>query len=475
MSAIAQRRTAAAAAIMMLFAVLQFVLLTVNPTPASAADPQPTYGSAVVDGDISEWNLSADFFANLIKAGGNGGQTEVLGKAYLRYDCDTSNLYVLALSEGDFDGLGDAWVKIYQLGNSEANTTEVAVGDRGFETVVPNLAPGDYTIEIHFNSDGDTASNARGGGALTIECPDGPGVATASVTGECDDKDDFVAVVSNVSNASVSIDLNGDGDTADAGESGLGNGTYLVSASAGTSIAWEAVVVGDNEFAGGETSISGSFDVDDCSETPPPTPPTQPPAPKEVKGALGDLVWFDENQNGQQDDVVKEFPINGATVTLLTPNGTVLAQQVTGLDGLYLFDQLEAGNYRVEVCLEGTDYTVTNMPGVAKGRDSDVFPLANKGGCALTALINLPPGVTDLTWDAGIVLEVKGIQIEPTTTTTIEPVTVGTLPFTGFESEELVWVSVLAVAAGALLLAASWRRGQDIQQVATDDQTWTNA
>ena len=210
MSALAQRRTAAAAAITMLLAVLQFVLFAVNPAPADAAGPEPTYGSAVVDGDIGEWDLGADYFADMIKAGGNGGQTEVLGKAYLRYDCDTSSLYVLALSDGAFDGLQNAWVKIYELGQSEVNTTEVAVGDNGFETLVPNLAPGDYTIEVHFNSDGDTASNARGGGSLTIQCPEEPGAATAVVEAGCDDKNDFIAVVSNVSNATVSIDLNGD-------------------------------------------------------------------------------------------------------------------------------------------------------------------------------------------------------------------------------------------------------------------------
>ena len=40
------------AATMMLLAVLQYVLFAVNPAPAGAAGPEPTYGSAVVDGDI---------------------------------------------------------------------------------------------------------------------------------------------------------------------------------------------------------------------------------------------------------------------------------------------------------------------------------------------------------------------------------------------------------------------------------------
>ena len=42
MSAMAQRRTAVAAAIMILFSVLQYVLITVNASPASAHHPEIT-------------------------------------------------------------------------------------------------------------------------------------------------------------------------------------------------------------------------------------------------------------------------------------------------------------------------------------------------------------------------------------------------------------------------------------------------
>ena len=98
MSAIAQRRTAAAAAIMMLFAVLQYVLFAVNPSPANAAGPEPTYGTAVVDGDISEWDLVEDHFSEMYVAG--NPTKPVIGDTYLRYDCETSSLFVLALSSG---------------------------------------------------------------------------------------------------------------------------------------------------------------------------------------------------------------------------------------------------------------------------------------------------------------------------------------------------------------------------------------
>jgi LPXTG-motif cell wall-anchored protein len=210
-----------------------------------------------------------------------------------------------------------------------------------------------------------------------------------------------------------------------------------------------------------------------CDTTPPPVV-TQPPA---LLSALGDLVWLDDDKDGRQGNAAIETPVNGATVTLLSTDGTVLAQQVTGADGLYLFDQLEAGNYRVEVCLAGADFTTTDAPGVADDVDSDVFVLADKPGCARTGIISLPAGVTDLTWDAGIVLEVEGIQIEPTTTTTAPPpvdtVTVSTLPFTGFETEEMVAVSIGALVVGAALLIMA-RRREDEGVSPVTHSGWTN-
>lgn len=48
---------------------------------ASAAAPEPNYGSGiVVDGVYSDWDLTNDYFADMIRAGGEGGQTTVLSK-----------------------------------------------------------------------------------------------------------------------------------------------------------------------------------------------------------------------------------------------------------------------------------------------------------------------------------------------------------------------------------------------------------
>ena len=95
----------------------------------------------------------------------------------------------------------------------------------------------------------------------------------------------------------------------------------------------------------------------------------------------------------------------------------------------------------------------------------------------MTGLINLPAGVTDLTWDAGVVVEVKGIQIEPTTTTApppIEPVTVETLPFTGSDTEQTVLVALGALLAGAALVFLVSGRDEEAVTAVDGGTSWSN-
>jgi hypothetical protein len=210
-----------------------------------------------------------------------------------------------------------------------------------------------------------------------------------------------------------------------------------------------------------------------------PTQPTQPTTPvvEPPSSALGDRVWFDENENGRQDDPSTEFPINGATVTLYTSSGSLVAQQVTDANGNYLFEGLDAGVYRVKVCLTGAEFTLSNALGVADSVDSDVFSLEGEPGCAMTGLIDLPSGMTDRTWDAGVIVEVKGIQVEPTTTTApppVEPVTVDTLPFTGAETERTALVALGALLGGVALLVAVGRKDEDLVAVVDSGTSWSN-
>jgi len=71
--------------------------------------------------------------------------------------------------------------------------------------------------------------------------------------------------------------------------------------------------------------------------------------------SLGDLVWFDANQDGIQDNIetgepgtTKVIGVPGVLVTLYAADGTKLAEMTTDSHGYYRFDNLRPGAYYVE-------------------------------------------------------------------------------------------------------------------------------
>jgi hypothetical protein len=91
---------------LMILTLLITLQLAFASTAYAQPDPfEPTYGSAVVDGNpattATEWVLApppnGDFFVDMIRSGQVGGTPE--GKLYLQYAPETSTLYVLALMD----------------------------------------------------------------------------------------------------------------------------------------------------------------------------------------------------------------------------------------------------------------------------------------------------------------------------------------------------------------------------------------
>lgn len=133
--------------------------------------------------------------------------------------------------------------------------------------------------------------------------------------------------------------------------------------------------------------------------------------------AVGDYTWIDENQDGLQDDDEPVLP--GVTVNLYTPGDdepVLVDSTVTDEDGLYLFDELPAGDYQVEFVLpEGCGFTIQNAQDGGSTLDSDAVPTT--GWTVVFTLDGLNPELTlkyelqeflasqgiDPTWDAGIV------------------------------------------------------------------------
>ncbi|MCX6151868.1 MAG: choice-of-anchor A family protein [Ignavibacteriales bacterium] len=112
------------------------------------------------------------------------------------------------------------------------------------------------------------------------------------------------------------------------------------------------------------------------------------------KSSLGDKVWNDVNKNGIQDN--NETGVGGVTVKLLDCNGTVLKTTTTDNNGLYLFSDLTAGSYKVQVVLpNGYAFTLKDVGNDALDSDVELTD-------GTTTCITLPIATNDLTWDAGI-------------------------------------------------------------------------
>lgn len=134
-----------------------------------------TPGTAVVDGDISEWNLSTDVATRMCEAGsinadGTCNGKEQLSTLYARYNCNTNTMYVLVLKQPGYTTDESAsWVKIYDLSQSPqvqgpanaSNFHDVTIGGvvQGYEASF-TLAAGTYnSAEIHLEIDGGRTSS----------------------------------------------------------------------------------------------------------------------------------------------------------------------------------------------------------------------------------------------------------------------------------------------------------------------------
>ncbi len=120
-------------------------------------------------------------------------------------------------------------------------------------------------------------------------------------------------------------------------------------------------------------------------------------AQNSANGSVGDYVWNDINKNGFQEP--GEPGIAGVTVRLLDgTTNAVIATTTTDINGKYIFNDLPAGNYKVEF-VTPAGYTTTtklNSNVTASGVDSDVDPVNSR-----TATFALAAGQRITTVDAG--------------------------------------------------------------------------
>lgn len=112
--------------------------------------------------------------------------------------------------------------------------------------------------------------------------------------------------------------------------------------------------------------------------------------------ALGNYVWYDEDEDGVQD--ITEAPVNGVIVTLYTCAGQLVAADTT-VSGLYFFPNLPAGSYQAVFSSLPAGYAFS---GKGLGGDPTLDSDVNPNG--VSDCVTLAAGETRLDVDAGIYL-----------------------------------------------------------------------
>ena len=114
-----------------------------------------------------------------------------------------------------------------------------------------------------------------------------------------------------------------------------------------------------------------------------------------LPASIGNYVWEDLDGDGIQDS--GEPPIQGVSVNLLDGLGNFLQTTTTNASGLYIFNQLEPGNYIVEFPTSLSNFNLSpSNQGGNDGIDSDANLVTGR-----TGVINLQSGENDLSNDAG--------------------------------------------------------------------------
>ena len=150
------------------------------------AASEPTYGTAIVDGDYNEWDLEKDLFAPMYRAGDSSKPQE--SNLYLRYNCVSSTLYVLVLALHDVpievNGGEEHWLKLdgaLKVDDQSGNNGEppdfewIGLNEggaaQGWEAST-SLSDGTYNLVVHTLTydDQEVQTSATEPLTLVIDC-----------------------------------------------------------------------------------------------------------------------------------------------------------------------------------------------------------------------------------------------------------------------------------------------------------------
>ncbi len=153
-----------------------------------------------------------------------------------------------------------------------------------------------------------------------------------------------------------------------------------------------------------------------------------------LTGAISGYVYVDSNDDGARTG---ETGINGTSVKLVAPDGTVVATTTTGIDGSYAFPNIPAGTYRIEESQPASNLDGKDTPGTGgtagTTNDTLVVTLA-AGGTSTENNFGEQPQVTGgATISGNVFREVDGAPGKGATDTPIASVIVRLLSTSGAE------------------------------------------
>ena len=396
--------------------------------------PYPASGSAVVDGNPAEWDLTTDFFADMYRAG--NASFAVLSKLYLRYDCADQILYLLVLAEPgvqveSFHTDPENWVKIndqFMVNNLTGNDgappdfnyiNSDGAHAAGWEASFV-ITPGNYTnFAVHTQVDdgdesGQTSAVAGRKISLYLDCT--LGSIGDYVWHDADGEGDQDEPPANgLANVRVRL-LNGDRTEVQAVATTDGDGYYL----------FEDLFPGEYVVDVNEQDVINLYGLPTLTTNNEPYPYSLAAGEHHRQAdfgywappglvALGDYVWNDFNANGQQD-FPAEAPENAGvqciSIWLYDGNGNYRDRTNTDSWGIYMFYDLPPGTYTTVVHASDPDLEQINgvlTCSLGDGTPPATLSSANRAPTAVyfttaTSLTDdvTPAGTINLDYDYGI-------------------------------------------------------------------------
>jgi len=123
------------------------------------------------------------------------------------------------------------------------------------------------------------------------------------------------------------------------------------------------------------------------------------PTPATALASVGNYIWLDQNTNGIQD-ASEVNGVAGITIQLYdAATDTILLQTTTNSSGLYLFGDLQPGDYFIRYELPDLYQLSPQHAGSNEQQDSNADPMSGR-----TETFTLTAGLSNLTVDQGVYL-----------------------------------------------------------------------